>query len=166
MNKDLKHTKDQGFKVPKDYFETLEDNIMSNIALDSQISKDQSSGLKAPKDYFDTLEDNIFSKLETPNETKVIPLFGKRNILYFSSIAALLLLMLAIFVNTDSEELDYDLVENYIYNEDVDVYELAALLTDEELNNIQMEIMNSTYIEDDMESYLLNNVNLEDLIEQ
>lgn len=166
MNKDLKHIKDQGFKVPKDYFETLEDQIMSNIALDTQISKAEIPGFETPKDYFNTLEDNIFNKLETPQETKIIPLFKKRNILYFSSIAAVLLIMLAIFVNTDSEELDYDLVENYIINEDVDVYELATLLTDEELNNIQMEIRNSTYIEDDMESYLLDNVNLEDLIEQ
>jgi hypothetical protein len=166
MNKDLKHIKDQGFKVPKDYFETLEDQIMSNIALDTQIPKAETPGFETPKDYFNTLEDNIFNKLETPKETKVIPLFKKRNILYFSSIAAVLLIMLAIFVNTDSEELDYDLVENYIINEDVDVYELATLLTDEELNNIQMEIRNSTYIEDDMESYLLDNINLEDLIEQ
>jgi hypothetical protein len=166
MNKDLKHIKDQGFKVPKDYFETLEDQIMSNIAFDTQIPKAETPGFETPKDYFNTLEDNIFNKLETPQETKVIPLFKKRNILYFSSIAAVLLIMLAIFVNTDSEELDYDLVENYIINEDVDVYELATLLTDEELNNIQMEIRNSTYIEDDMESYLLDNVNLEDLIEQ
>ena len=166
MNKDLKHIKNQGFKVPKDYFETLEDQIMSNITLDTQISKAETPGFETPKDYFNTLEDNIFNKLETPQETKVIPLFKKRNILYFSSIAAVLLLMLTIFVNTDSEELDYDLVENYIINEDVDVYELATLLTDEELNNIQMEIRNSTYIEDDMESYLLDNVNLEDLIEQ
>lgn len=166
MNKDLKHIKDQGFKVPKDYFETLEDQIMSNITLDTQIPKARTPGFETPKDYFNTLEDNIFNKLETPQETKVIPLFKKRNLLYFSSIAAVLLVMLAIFVNTDSEALDYDLVENYIINEDVDVYELATLLTDEELNNIQMEIRNSTYIEDDMESYLLDNVNLEDLIEQ
>jgi hypothetical protein len=166
MNKDLKHIKDQGFKVPKDYFETLEDQIMSNIALDTQIPKAETPGFDTPKGYFNTLEDNIFNKLETPQETKVIPLFKKRNILYFSSIAAVLLIMLAIFVNTDSEELDYDLVENYIINEDVDVYELATLLTDEELNNIQMEIRNSMYIEDDMESYLLDNINLEDLIEQ
>jgi hypothetical protein len=166
MKKDLKHIKDQGFKVPKDYFETLEDQIMSNIAFDTQIPKAETPGFEIPKDYFNTLEDNIFNKLETPQETKVIPLFKKRNILYFSSIAAVLLIMLAIFVNTDSEELDYDLVENYIINEDVDVYELATLLTDEELNNIQMEIRNSTYIEDDMESYLLDNINLEDLIEQ
>lgn len=166
MNKDLKHIKDQGFKVPKDYFETLEDQIMSNITLDTQIPKARTPGFETPKDYFNTLEDNIFIKLETPQETKVLPLFKKRNILYFSSIAAVLLIMLAIFVNTDSEALDYDLVENYIINEDVDVYELATLLTDEELNNIQMEIRNSTYIEDDMESYLLDNVNLEDLIEQ
>lgn len=166
MNKDLKHIKDQGFKVPKDYFETLENQIMSNIALDTQIPKAETPGFDTPKGYFNTLEDNIFNKLETPQETKVIPLFKKRNLLYFSSIAAVLLVMLAIFVNTDSEALDYDLVENYIINEDVDVYELATLLTDEELNNIQMEIRNSMYIEDDMESYLLDNINLEDLIEQ
>lgn len=166
MNKDLKHIKDQGFKVPKDYFETLEDSIMSNISLDNQVSKIKSSGFKTPKNYFDTIEDDIFSKLETPKETQVIPLFGKRNILYFSSIAAVLLLMLAIFVNTNSEELDYEIVEDYIVNEDIDVYELASLLTDEEFNSIEMEIMNSTYNDEDMESYLLDNVNLEDLIEQ
>ena len=166
MNKDLKHIKDQGFKVPKDYFDTLEDNIMSNISLDSQTPKAQNSGFEVPKDYFDTLENEIFNKLETPKTTKVIPLFKKRNILYFSSIAAVLLIMLAIFVNTGTEELDYEVVENYIINEDIDVYELASLLTDEELNNIQMEIMNSTYLEEDMENYLLANANIEDLIEQ
>ncbi|NQX84425.1 MAG: hypothetical protein HRT67_00625 [Flavobacteriaceae bacterium] len=165
MSKDLKHIKTSGFKVPEDYFEALEDHIIANSSLDTRISEAKTLGFRVPKDYFETLEDSIFSKLETCEETKVLPLFKKRNILSFSSIAAAFLIMLAFFVNSDYEEFDYFLAENYIIDKDVDVYELAALLTDEELNNIQTTVRNSTYTEDDMESYLLDHINLEDLIE-
>lgn len=167
MNRDLKHIKNNnGFEVPKDYFETLEDQIITHVTLETTHSENKNQGFKTPDHYFDTLEDNILGQLETETVVKVIPLFKQQRFIYISSIAAVFLIMLAIFVSPESDTLDYQTVENYIINENVDVYELATLLTDEEFDNIEMEIMNSTYMDTDMESYLLDNANLEDLMEQ
>ena len=49
-----------GFKVPKGYFETVEDTVMSELIVKKFSVKE---GFSTPKDYFDSVEDTVFNKL-------------------------------------------------------------------------------------------------------
>jgi len=50
----LNNTKQSGFKTPNNYFNTIEDQIMSQISLEKI---DKNSGFKVPDNYFDTIEE-------------------------------------------------------------------------------------------------------------
>jgi hypothetical protein len=155
-----------GFKVPKDYFSQVEEHILSEVHLKNTLD---TSGFDVPDSYFETLEHNIFQKLEEEHHVKVINLFSWKKAIYTSAaIAACLVLMFTVSYNT-SEELTFDSletasIENYLEQEDYTSYELASLLTDDEL-----DINNFTDIEiseDSLEDYLLDQSDIEDLITQ
>jgi len=169
MNK-LKNIKDPGFKVPKEYFNSLEDAVFSKLNTEELQGKIDDHGFAMPKDYLDAIEDKVFSKLnKNDDNVKVVSLFNKRNLLYISGIAAALVIMFSIFINKNdgtSEELDYEMVENYIIDQNISSYELASLLTDEELLEVNSDIMDEAFGDDSLEDYLLENANIEDIIEQ
>ncbi len=160
MNKkDLHSIKESGFKVPNDYFEDLEGTILSQAKL-SGIEK---SGHKIPEGYLDTLEETILSQVSKKETPKVIPLFTKRNIVYISSIAAavLLLLNLSIFEKDNVNSLDLETVENYIIDEDISTYDIASLLTDEDLE--ESNYIETTFKEENVEDFIIDNLNIEDI---
>jgi hypothetical protein len=169
MNKDLKNIKTTGFKVPKDYFNTLEDNILDKVKDDTILKDIKNPGFEIPNNYFNSVEDTIFNKLHSKESPKVISLFNKRNIIYLSGVAAAIVIMFGIFMNTGNSTnmaLDYEVVETYIIDQNISSYEIASLLTEEELLNINSEIMDEVFNDESMEDYLLENVNFEDIIEQ
>ncbi|GAA3654183.1 hypothetical protein [Flavivirga jejuensis] len=160
--KKLHNIKETGFKVPDNYFNNLEDVILSHAKL-KKMSSD--SGFKLPDDYFDTLEDSIIKKVSTKTPTKVIPLFRKRTLIYISGVAAAVLLLfnLSIFEKELTfDSLDIETVENYIISENIGSYEIATLLPEEDLleenfieyNNVEVEAV---------ETYILNNIDVEDI---
>jgi len=166
MNKKFNITK-TGFKAPENYFESVEDSVFSKIKSENSLKSVKGSGYKIPEGYLDTVEENILNKLN--NETKVVSLFTRKNLVYISGMAAAILILFAIFIKNNNpltEELDYQVVEAYILEQDINTYELASLLTDEELSDMTLEIMDDAFDEEDMEDYLLENVNIEDIIEQ
>ncbi|WNH07892.1 hypothetical protein [Thalassobellus suaedae] len=162
QKKNINNINETGFKVPKDYFNTLEDSILSEIKLKELSSV---SGFKTPKDYFETLEDRIIEKTSNKKTPKVISIFNKRNLVYISSVAAAVLLLfnLSIFKNTTTwASLDTETVEDYMMSEDVlDSYEIASLLTTEELNNA--DFIEIDFNENNIETYLINHLDVEDL---
>lgn len=162
QKKNINNINETGFKVPKDYFNTLEDSILSEIKLKELSSV---SGFKTPKDYFETLEDRIIEKTSNKKTPKVISIFNKRNLVYISSVAAAVLLLfnLSIFKNTTTwASLDTETVEDYMMSEDVlDSYEIASLLTTEELNNA--DFIEIDFNENNIETYLINHLDIEDL---
>jgi len=167
-NNKLNKINKTGFKTPDDYFESLEDTIMSKLHNDKVLKDIKDSGYKVPDTYFKSLEDTIIAKLPNNKPTKVISFFSKRNIAFISSIAAVIMIMFGIFYNTTNDNfdsLDTDLVETYLQNQDLNTYELAALFTEEELTETDFGISNANYTEQSLEDYLLDNANLEDLIE-
>lgn len=169
MQKDLNNIKNTGFKVPNDYFNSLEDTILNKIKDDSALKNIDSSGFEMPNGYLDTLEDTVFNKLSKKKNPKVISLFNKRNLLYVSGVAAAIIIMFGFFWNNTTAlemELDYEMVESYLIDQNISSYEIASLLTEEELSNIDSEIMSEAFNDEDMEDYLLENVNFEDIIEQ
>ena len=160
MSDTLKNIKNTGFKIPDNYFEGVEDTVLSQIRLKSI----EGSGFKVPNGYFESLEDTVISKISKNENTKVINLFTKRNLLYVSSIAATILLLLNISLfnkkSVSFETLETASVEQYIMNEYIDSYDMASLLTDEDI--IEENFIQHNFSEENMENYILNNIDIED----
>ena len=164
--KALRNQKSKDMQVPEGYFDGLEDRIMKAIYEESVLDKQLDPGLKVPKGYFNTIEDSILDKIEDQKEPKVIQLFSRRNIMYASSIAAALVLMFSFYFNkeeTTFENIDVELVENYILDQNIDSYELASLLKDEDLET-QNFLDSDIYTDDSLEEYLIDNADIEELI--
>ncbi|GAA3598363.1 hypothetical protein Q4Q39_19785 [Flavivirga amylovorans] len=164
MKQDKLHNiKNTGFKVPDDYFNSLEEAIFSDIKLE-KVAND--SGFKLPEGYLNTLEDVIINKVSTKTPTKRIPLFRKRAIIYISGIAAAVLLLFNLSFPENKptfEALDIEIVENYIMDENFGSYEIATLLFEEDL----LEENFIEYKDDEnetVETYILDNLDIEDII--
>lgn len=165
MTKNLNDIKKTGFKTPEDYFNNLEGRIFDNIKIDEALKDVESTGFDMPNGYLNTIEDAVFSKLPSTNNTKVVSLFSRRNLIYFSGVAAAVLLFFSLFFNsttTTFDNIDVELVENYIINENIDSYEIAALLTDEDL--VEDAFFENTIMDEDLENYILDNTTIEDLL--
>lgn len=69
-----KTKKDSGFSIPKNYFDTIEEIVFSEIKLDTVNSSDKNS-FKVPDAYFNTVEDNVLGQLnlEKLNSNADIP---------------------------------------------------------------------------------------------
>jgi len=160
MNRNLNKIKGSGFKAPENYFQGLEDSVLNKIKL-----KDiETPGFTMPKGYLDTLEDNVLAKVSENKDTKVINLFSRRNLLYVSSIAASILLLfnLSVFESNRTasfDTLDTATVENYIMNEYINSYDMASLLTDEDI--VEEDFIEHSFSDENVENYILNNIDIE-----
>ncbi|MBP0903312.1 hypothetical protein ACFSKN_00290 [Mariniflexile gromovii] len=159
----LHNIKETGFKVPKDYFASLEDTILSEVKLQEMVPK---SGYKVPDNYFDSLEDNILNTVKTQQETKVIKLFTWKKAVYATAVAASLMLLINIFFNKTEnitiDTLETASIENYILNEDLEPTEFASLFTQEDLLDVQL--INEGYSSETLENYVFDNLEIEDII--
>jgi hypothetical protein len=165
MNKKLKHIKSTGFKTPENYFNNLEEQILQSVKLQETLKASKHNGFKAPEHYFDALEDSIINSISKEKEKpKVIRLSTKQRILYALSVAAAIIIMIAIFApyQLDFPDLNNETVENYIYQEVYSNEDLATLFSLDELNNIT--ITDQEYTEESLKNYILENTSLEDLI--
>lgn len=167
MKKDKLNTiKSSGFKAPKDYFETFDDDLLEKINTKQSIKHVQTSGFSIPDAYFDTVEDSILNKLKTKDETPVISLKSRKSLYYIASIAASLFIMFAVFINTNTtDDLSIEMVETYFENENYNTYELAQLLSDTNFLDDDFTIVESNYNEDNIEAYLLENTDIEFIID-
>jgi len=162
MDRNLKNIKASGFKTPENYFEGVEDSVLNQIHLKSI----EGSGFKIPEDYLDTLDDTIIAKVSKNNDTKVINLFSRKNLLYMSSVAAAVLLLfnLSIFESkrvASFDTLDTATLENYILSEYIDSYEISSLMNNEEIN--EEAFIDYNFSDEHMEDYILNNIDIEGL---
>lgn len=164
-NKKIHNIKSTGFKLPNDYFESFDDKVISKLNTESPLDSIKETGFKVPDNYFDAFSDTILEKNLGGKKSKVIQLFNKRNLIYVSSIAAAILLLfnLSIFdIKPTFDNLETETVENYIIDENIGSYEIAALLSDEHIEeNI---IIDYSINEDNIEEYLLNNADIEALM--
>lgn len=154
-----------GFKTPNDYFESLEEKIFSKLNTENQLDSIKKTGFKVPDNYFESLNEKILDVNLDKKEPKVISLFNKRNLVYISSIAAAILLLfnLSIFDNKPTfDNLDIETVENFIEDENISSYDIAALFSDEQI--AEGMIIEYTVNHDNIEEYLLNNADIEYLM--
>ena len=160
-NEKLHNIKSTGYKTPDDYFESFDEKIFSKLNIESPLDSIKETGFKVPDNYFESFTDAILDK----KESKVIQLFSKTNLIYISSIAAAILLLfnLSIFDNKPTfGNLDIETVESFIEDENISSYEIAALLTEEQIEeNI---IIDYSFSEDNIEEYLLDNADIEALM--
>jgi len=166
MKKDKLHNvKSTGFKTPDNYFDSLEDKLFERISNQDFIEDIETTGYTVPNDYFKSIEDKVLNKLDTKN-TPVVSLFTRKSFYYIAGIAASLLLLFAIFTNTNkTEELSLEIVESYLENRDLDSYEIAQLLSDTDLLEDDFTIIETPYNEDNLEYYLLENTDIETILE-
>ncbi len=164
----LEDIKETGYSAPDSYFESIEDNVMSKLNDGMVLGNSKDSGFKAPNNYFELVEDTVLDKLNNDKVTKVIPLFLRRNILYVSTVAAAVMIMFGVFLNKPNgiDSLDIEVVESYLEDQDLDTYDIASLLTTEDLEEEDFGVINDSFSEESLEDYLIDNANLEDIIEQ
>ena len=137
---------------------------MDNIRL-NDVLNNESNGQIIPKGYFDSIEDRVFEKItSSKKEVKVVRLFTRKNMFYAASIAAAIILMLIVVLpsNPSFSNLELETVENYIYQESYSSEDIAALLTEEELKEVLYA--DSSYSDESLEDYILDNTTIEDFI--
>jgi hypothetical protein len=165
-NKNLHNIKSSGFKIPEDYFDTLEKKVLNKIDGGYTLKNIKSNSFKVPENYFDTIESRITERLsEEDQDTKVISLINKKTVIYISSIAAAILILfnLTIFDNHPSfDNLETETVENYILDENISSYEMASLFSTDLLN--ESDFVEHDFDEENLKEYLLNNADIEALI--
>ena len=164
MNTNKLHTiKSAGFKVPKDYFNLLEDAILNDLKL-KEIAP--VPGYKIPDNYFDSLEDKIITATLKNKEVKVIKLFYWKKVAYSVAIAASLILMFNLFFNDTKKitinSIETASIENYIIDEDIETNEIASLFTNEDLSGVHL--INDGYGSQTIENYVFDNLEIEDII--
>ena len=175
MNNDLKNSIDflnkktnqkNGFVVPENYFEELDDNIINKKAANLPIK----SPFKVPDSYFNTLDDAIFDKVksEKTQKKKVIPLYQKLVKLIPTVAAASVLIFLGYYLFIqNSTTLNFNTItaseiENWYESGYINTFEdeLIVAFNDTDIN-FEAETFDSISFDDDsendsMESYLEN----------
>ncbi len=164
-NDKLHNIKSTGFKTPDQYFDSFEDKLFERLDQEKQIQGVDESGFKVPEGYFDTLDDQIIAKVKT-EETPVIKLSSRKTLYYVAGIAASLILMIAVFINSSNDEISVEMVETYFQESDLDSYELAELLMDAEILEEDFTIIETEFDEENLESYLLENTDIESILQQ
>ncbi len=168
MMKKIKDISETGFKTPDNYFENFEEGVFARLKAEKLKSLADKPGFEVPDGYFEDLDKQIETRIKG-DSTAVISLLNRKNIYYVSGVAAAIVILLAVFLNRSSnevQELDYRVVETYIINHDISTYEIASLLTEDELDQVDLNILGEEINEETLEDYLLENINLENIIEQ
>lgn len=175
---------ESGFDTPKEYFDSMEENVFSSIFLDSTGNK---NSFDIPENYFDLVESSVFEKIKNDDEsipesyfntiedrvlekikkeTKIIS-FNKRMIkkLVPVGIAASILLIFTLHFFADNKNNDFasingDDIEFWINNGDLNFNdtELAFLYEETEIESVF-----DFYEEEEVYDYL-NELDVESLI--
>ncbi|WP_299899502.1 hypothetical protein [uncultured Aquimarina sp.] len=212
MKKNNLHNYKEGFKIPKDYFDTFEEKLFDKISKDkeesSMLSDDLKSGFTTPENYLNDLEeqlldklaihkedspsldlisknsfttpDNYFETLEknilektvaaTNKKPKVISLVSRKNIVYVTSIAAMIAILFSVVLPSDKKTED---VFGSVAIADIQQYfdegnaefsdsEIAELL-DEEIS-LTDTFIDEEISEQELESYLSDEELSDDMI--
>ena len=120
------------FKVPKGYFEKLEEELCNS---EDSISK--FNPFSTPENYFEDLEKKILQEVVTSSPTSKR---SSNNLIYgFIASAAAILLLIGLFeppatVEIKKEQALNDFIESY-YLEDFDSYEMLSMMEDNEIES-------------------------------
>ena len=165
-NDKLNNIKSTGFKAPEAYFETFEEQLFERLDEKESIAGVETSGYTVPKDYFDTIEDSILTKIKTEDKP-VIQLKSRIKLYYLAGIAASLLLLFALFLNNENTEtvITADMAQIYFEERGISSYDLVQLISDTNLTEEDFSIVDTPYQEENLESYLLENSDIESILD-
>ncbi len=159
----LENIKDNGFKVPDNYFNNFEQNLLNEIKLKNKIN---TSGFKVPEGYFESLTQTIHNAVTEKKQGKVISLFSWKKIAYATGIAASLILMFNIIYNKKEvvtlDSVETASIENYILNTDIESSDIASLLSNEDIS--EMTFTKSNLSSETLEDYVLDNIDVDYII--
>lgn len=166
MKLENQHTKKNEFKIPKDYFNSIENSVFEKL---SQSNLLDNEGFEIPSNYFETLEDSVFEKLNISEKKEIKVILLKNHILQFTAVAVILLLFGLIFLNKISNKnhekilnnIAFNDIENYLDDniENFDVYTITENIDENELDDLQD--FNTTEIYNQ-----LNDINIESVLQE
>lgn len=159
----IKHITETGFRAPDHYFDKFEDDVMHAI---QQSNLPNKTGFKVPEDYFTQLEEGVITAV---NNTKPAPkVISLRKAMYYASAIAAAIMLYFSFYNPVSrnEDLTLEMVEDYFDYKYIDSYELAELLIESELLEVEDLSLTTDYNNNDIENYLLEHADIEEFMTQ
>ncbi|WP_432708856.1 hypothetical protein [Pedobacter sp.] len=152
------------FVVPENYFEQLNQEIQSRVAVERLKALQINDGFVVPEHYFEQLNAKITSKIQdTPvKQAKVVRLWQSDLFKYATAACFILVAAAGLYVNNQqsipaapvSTELSYDQI----------LFDLSEDQVIEALNNDQLSSMSAAANEDDLEEYILNNYSQSDIV--
>jgi len=128
MKKQLNSFKKENFKVPSQYFDTVEESIFCQVNIENQLHKNEP--FKLPEGYFDTIEEKIVYKLNDEDKRLNSSNVKVRHLRVVAAIAAVFILFISVFsLNNESTLVDFQTLENeyltyYIENNYLDISDL------------------------------------------
>ena len=146
----------KGFKVPQDYFESLDSKLTHRV------SEERRHGFKTPVDYFDRFEVKVpveaskkrVFKLDRPTAGKLVWMAAAASILLFFGIN---------YLNTDQPGLEWEDLDNaeisfWIENDlsEINAYDIAEAYPDVELDE-------APFSNDELNAYL-NEIELDQIL--
>lgn len=167
----LHNIKETGFKTPDSYFDTFDQRLLDKMAVQKDMASMSDPGYKVPDNYFENFDAKLQARLKNEadqkDHIKVIPMRRFwRNTGIISGVAAALILMFAIILKSDDplsiNQVETASLEEYLNDENLNIYDIAALLDEEDL--VLDNFVSTPYTEESLENYLLNNTSIEDLI--
>lgn len=167
MKNNKLNIKSTGFKTPDNYFEKFEDKLFDRLSEKESIEGVDSTGFKVPDDYLEKFDEKLLEHIKNTEDKPVVKFINRKLFYYISGIAASLLLLLVLFNKIDEpmETLSVEMVETYLGNQDLDSYELAQLLSEANILEEDFTIIETNYNEENIESYLLDNADIETILE-
>ncbi|MDX1542909.1 MAG: hypothetical protein R3214_03110 [Christiangramia sp.] len=115
-----KYSENSGFKIPQDYFENFEERMMRRLEEKEAVKLPaMKSGFSVPNGYFETLDEKIIQRTKDA-PPRIISLFKKEYLFYAAAVAAIFILMLGNFFQTESDQplgwddIEISAMENYI----------------------------------------------------
>lgn len=166
--RNLSYQEKSGFKVPQNYFEGLEENLMRKISQESAGVENYKGapGFVVPENYFRQLEDQVLQKIEKDQgQGKVRSIFARKTLYYAAAVAAVFILLLStnLFNSTAPEytidSLEMSALEDYIDKGYMDFTfdEISAYITEEgnPMENFNASALSDeevfTYLSEDIE---------------
>lgn len=155
----MPHIKSPSFKIPENYFETLEEQILGKIALQKVASRQ--IPFQVPSGYFENNTEKVFANAIKPQKVvKVISLYKKNIFRYAAAVAAVVLIAVSVFQfqnlnqNTSDEYFTFStLIESDFI--DLSLIDFEYLLTDEMLE--EQSIL-SNIKSDEIEDYIKSEI--------
>ncbi|MEP0264392.1 hypothetical protein [Dokdonia sp.] len=143
MKKNNDIPKDINYNVPDDYFIDFQERLQVQIEFEELLGSKRETGFKVPDGYFDSFANKI--EIQTKPEPKVITLYKNKWAYAIAGVAAIVLFLFLILpkeTQISFESIENDSIAEYleIDNSLLSEYDLGALLTDEEFDDLSNTI--------------------------